>query len=121
MSVGVGVGVVKMSKNSARIVVEGTALHQAHLSTSKSHPSPEPPPHLPPPPLHSFCTAGMGQKPTGVLAHFPTGARTRATLRDPRHPLERARRTTHDSPPLVGEPWKTHGYPLSVTSLWWVC
>ena len=37
---------------------------------------PEPPPHLPPPPLHSFCTVRVGQEPTGVLAHFPTGART---------------------------------------------
>ena len=40
------------------------------------HRAPATPPHLPPPPLHSFCTAGVGQKPTGVLAHFPPGART---------------------------------------------
>ena len=47
-----------------------------HLSTGKSHPSPGPPPPLPPPLLFSFCTARVGQIPTGVLAHFPTGART---------------------------------------------
>ena len=76
-----GIGVeVRSDADLARAVGAGfnvkaiDALRQSGVTGGEL--APEPPPHLPPPPLHSFCTAGVGQKPTGVLAHFPPGART---------------------------------------------